>query len=173
MNGDEMFVSVENWDFRMTVKIGQHRKKQLSLGGFCRLLNQQSNDDKDKSDKGCRQDIFAEVGNIDTPPDPMPVKDYAEYNAKRIKKNAFWFVQYTTKGRSAAVKSGGWKYCYYINDCEELYNLDKDPLELKNLANDSKHSARKEQLKCKLIENLLCAPHAEHLKEFADDKKFD
>ena len=35
-------------------------------------------------------------------------------------------------------RNGDWKYCYYIDGSEELYNLTEDPGELKNLAkNDS------------------------------------
>ena len=37
------------------------------------------------------------------------------------------------------VRSGDWKYCYYMGDTPELYNLREDPKEMKNLARDSGH----------------------------------
>ena len=37
------------------------------------------------------------------------------------------------------IRSGDWKYCYYMGDTPELYNLREDPLEMKNLAASNSH----------------------------------
>ena len=43
------------------------------------------------------------------------------------------------KAEKYMIRSGDWKYCYYMGDTPELYNLREDPLEMKNLATSSAH----------------------------------
>ena len=43
-----------------------------------------------------------------------------------------------TKNAKSMIREGDWKYCHYINDTPELYNLKDDPDELKNLAGGMK-----------------------------------
>lgn len=105
-----------------------------------------------------RNEIFAEVGSYDAPPPPIPMDEYPAYNKKREKEDGiFWFTEYTTKGRSAMVRKDGWKYCFYTGDMEELYDLNLDPLELENRANDPACASRKSDLKNRLMEWLLNA----------------
>ncbi|WP_100612782.1 sulfatase-like hydrolase/transferase [Confluentibacter lentus] len=53
---------------------------------------------------------------------------------------------------SEGVRTNEWKYFRYINDktIEELYNLKKDPQEIKNLINDKKYKEVADNLRAKL-----------------------
>jgi arylsulfatase A-like enzyme len=57
---------------------------------------------------------------------------------------------------SEAIRTEQWKYFRYINDPahEELYNLAKDPAEMKNLAADPAYREIKDQLRNRM-ENLI------------------
>ena len=37
------------------------------------------------------------------------------------------------------MRRGHWKYCYYMGDSDELYNLEQDPLEMHNLVSETKY----------------------------------
>jgi arylsulfatase A-like enzyme len=106
-----------------------------------------------------RQEVFAELGTPELPPSPMSPEDFPAYQKMREERDGiFWFIEYTVRGRAAMVRKDGWKYCYYTGDCEELYNLEIDPLERHNLATDQKYSAMLKQLKNRLMEWLLVSP---------------
>ena len=94
---------------------------------------------------------FSEAGAIRLPPKPMPKSEYPAYNKKRSQKDMFWFIEYTVNGRCATIREDGWKYCFYNGDMEELYNYEKDPIELHNLATKPEHQARKAAMKKKLF----------------------
>lgn len=55
---------------------------------------------------------------------------------------------------SEGVRTADWKYFRYVNDksSEELYNLNKDPREIKNLASSKKYSALLKELRRKTDE---------------------
>jgi arylsulfatase A-like enzyme len=107
-----------------------------------------------------RDAIFAEVGTPDPAPAPFPREDYDEIGLRRTEDEGwFWFVDYTTKGRSAMVRKDGWKYCYNQGDREELYDLNNDPLESFNCIDDPKSAAIKESLRRRLMDWLLVEPH--------------
>ena len=98
-----------------------------------------------------RSVIYSEVGVPGLPPAPIPKADYPAYNKKRSQDDMFWFIEYTTRGRSAMIREDGWKYCFYNGDLEELYHYDQDPLELTNLAINPEQQTRKEAMKKKLF----------------------
>ncbi len=45
-----------------------------------------------------------------------------------------------TRGRCKGVRTERWKYIYNYGDVDELYDLDNDPNELRNLAGDSRYA---------------------------------
>ena len=56
-----------------------------------------------------------------------------------------------TPNAKSMIRRGDWKYCYYINDTPELYNLRDDPDELNNLARSSEYREKHEELKARLF----------------------
>jgi len=113
-----------------------------------------------KGEKDSHRDaIFAEVGQPNSPPPPMPLEDYDAYNAEKIKTDGpFWFCQYTTRGRMVMIRKDGWKYCFYTGDTNELYDLKNDPLEEHNLVDDPKYAKKRTELKNELLEWILREP---------------
>jgi len=106
-----------------------------------------------------REAIYAEVGTPQHPPAPIPMSELAEYSRNRVDQDGvFWFIEYTTRGRSAMVRKDNWKYCFYTGDKEELYDLGSDPMELNNLADAHEYSAKKAQLKADLLQWALTEP---------------
>lgn len=63
---------------------------------------------------------------------------YSEYNLN-------------TPNAKYMIRRGDWKYCYYVNDALELYNLRDDPNELKNLALLPGYREKGEELKAQLV----------------------
>ncbi len=53
----------------------------------------------------------------------------------------------------AIYSSDGWKYVVIAHDLEQLYNLNDDPFEMKNLAQDKNYSGKIEEMKKLLKEN--------------------
>jgi len=49
------------------------------------------------------------------------------------------------------IRRGDFKYCYYVNDIPELYNLRADPKEMKNLAGVAEYRAKAEEMKAQLF----------------------
>lgn len=98
-----------------------------------------------------RTAIYAEVGQLVMPPEPMDKADFAAYNKLRSAEDMFWFIEYTVRGRCATIREGGWKYCFYNGDIEELYHYEKDLLELKNLATHPEYQSRKKAMQAKLF----------------------
>jgi arylsulfatase A-like enzyme len=103
-----------------------------------------------ESDKH-RSAIVAEVGRPEMPPAPIDKKEYAAYNKRRSAEDGFWFIEYTTRGRCAAIRKDGWKYCYYNGDMEELYHVAADPYEISNLAPFPEYKKRKSVLRKELF----------------------
>lgn len=106
-----------------------------------------------------RQAVFCEVGAPQNPPPAMPHEDFGPYAARRrAAEGVFWFIDYTVNGRAAMSRRDGWKYAFYVGDCEELYDLETDPLECTNLAGRPEHAARQAELKNALLTWLLTEP---------------
>lgn len=57
--------------------------------------------------------------------------------------------------RAAMVRTNEYKYVYCPGDRDELYNLENDPSEIKNIADESEMKSVKAELKEKLLEWLL------------------
>lgn len=116
-----------------------------------------------------RDEVFAEVGRPINPPPIKDVDDYKEFSREQAReKGPRWFLDYTCNGRSAMIKNESWKYCYYVGDREELYHLEKDPLEIENLALRDEYSDVKLELKNKLFDWMLTQPYKPYLEEEAD-----
>jgi choline-sulfatase len=49
------------------------------------------------------------------------------------------------------IRRGDFKYNYYKSDTPELYDLKRDPKEMRNLANSAEHRGKLEELKAQLF----------------------
>jgi len=63
------------------------------------------------------------------------------------------FAEYNVGERSAKymIREGSYKYTFWANDIDELYNLSSDPEEMHNLASEPEHRATVERLKATLF----------------------
>ena len=59
---------------------------------------------------------------------------------------------------SYSVRFENWHYIKYIDDSEELYELDEDPKEWRNLASDDEYAAIKRQLAGYVAANPIDLP---------------
>ena len=106
-----------------------------------------------------RNVIFAEVGDAKTQPPTMDKKTFEEVRKKREKEEGmFWFIDYTTKGRSMMVRRDNWKYVFNTGFVNELYDLKNDPYEMHNLIDNPKYKDKQAALSRELIEWLLREP---------------
>jgi choline-sulfatase len=64
------------------------------------------------------------------------------------------FAEYGLRSRQpkSMIRVGQWKYTYWLHDIPELYDLDSDPEELHNLAEEPKYAAKEEELRARLLE---------------------
>jgi arylsulfatase A-like enzyme len=122
-----------------------------------------------------RKAIYSEVGRPEMPPEPIPKSEYPAYNKERSVEDGFWFIEYTTRGRCAMIREDGWKYCFYNGDMEELYQYEKDPNELNNLAQHPEYAERKTAMKKKLFEQgfIGIGPEAEKVNFQPEMKPHD
>lgn len=63
------------------------------------------------------------------------------------------FAEYQLTGRQPKemIRTGQWKYTYWLHDTPELYDLKSDPEELHNLAQDPEHAAIAGELRTQLL----------------------
>jgi choline-sulfatase len=61
------------------------------------------------------------------------------------------FALRTEKARYM-IRQGSYKYCYYVSDMPELYNLKDDPQEMRNLAFHPQHRDRVQRMHSRLLE---------------------
>jgi len=158
MDGGNIYkAQLENIDVMPTVMeyMGFEKEEGIKGRSFLGIVEGSSEDHH-------RDVIYSEVGLPEAPPDPMSVEDFKEYQKKRIEEDGTtWFLDYTVNGRSAMVKKDGWKYCFYTNDMEELYNCNEDPIELTNLALNPKYKDKLEEMRRLFKEQLLLNSMAE------------
>ncbi len=57
-----------------------------------------------------------------------------------------------TRHASSMIRNGDYKYCYYLNDMPELYNLRLDPKEMNNLAIQPEFKAKVDEMKTQLFD---------------------
>ena len=69
------------------------------------------------------------------------------------RKDTSVFSEYNlnTPNAKFMIRRGDWKYCYYISDTPELYNLRDDPDELNNLAQSAEYREQREELNARLF----------------------
>jgi choline-sulfatase len=76
-------------------------------------------------------------------------------NSGRFTRDAI-FSETVTLGQpehaGCMIRTGPWKYCYYLDGSEELYHLEEDPQELRNRAGDVRHRQVQQALKQRVIE---------------------
>lgn len=78
------------------------------------------------------------AGDLGNPARRSEATVYAEFNL-------------TTPRAKYMIRRGDFKYCYYVNDLAELYNLREDPQEMNNLALRREHRSRAEEMKDRLF----------------------
>lgn len=71
----------------------------------------------------------------------------------RLQPDSTVYAEFALRSPNAKymVRRGDWKYCHYVSDTPELYNLRQDPLEMNNLAEASQHRTRAEEMKGRLL----------------------
>jgi len=151
-DGREFSARIENVDVMPTVMehLGIPAAKGIHGESFLGLLKRGSGEHRDV--------IFSEVGRNQSPPPVMSLTELDAYaKMRKAKDGASWFLDYTCNGRSAMLLKGDWKYCHYVGDREELYNLKADPLEVKNLAAVDGHETKLAEMRDALLDKMLTA----------------
>ncbi len=144
---------VSNIDVLPTIfdYIGIPFPRNVQGKSFLKVLNGEKTEHRDV--------IFAEVGDAKTPPPAMDRKTFEEVRLKREKEEGmFWFIDYTTKGRSVMIRRDNWKYVFNTGFVNELYDLKNDPYEMNNLIDKAKYKDKQASLSRELMEWLLREP---------------
>jgi choline-sulfatase len=61
------------------------------------------------------------------------------------------------------IRDRRWKYCHYVGNGAELYDLEKDPRERRNLAGDPAHREVVERMRCALLDWLITCDEREQI----------
>lgn len=101
-----------------------------------------------------KNEIYAEVGE---PSDTNPYSSHADYlhdlarYGKTPGHRVSFAAPYNIPGEyNRCLRTREWKYIWYNNEFEELYDLVKDPRELRNLATAPEHRERCREMKARL-----------------------
>ncbi len=76
---------------------------------------------------------------------------YLREPARAQEKPIFAEFALRTKNAKYMIRHGDWKYCFYVSDTPELYNLADDPLEMNNLAHSAAHKDKLDDMKTQLF----------------------
>ena len=97
-----------------------------------------------------RTTAFSEVGEAGTPVSwaDLPFHPDSPLDDRWFPWDGF---QETWIGQGKMVRTANWKYAWYANGDEELYDLAVDPDELMNLASEHRHVARKAAMRDRLL----------------------
>lgn len=97
-----------------------------------------------------RAEAFAEVGEAGTPVtwDDLPFLPSDPLDPRYFPWDGF---QEAWVGQGKMLRTGRWKYAWYTNGDEELYNLEADPDELHNLAADGSEEALRTGFRDRLL----------------------
>jgi len=96
-----------------------------------------------------REMVFMEHGGPGT---VLQLGELSPDDQKRLKNSGnLHLCDEVYKGRTKGVRTEKWKLCITPNDVTELYNIESDPFELVNLANDDRYK----EVICKLKGHIL------------------
>lgn len=154
--GKEIDAQINNIDFTPTFLeyLGMKQPGCMQGESFLDVLKGERDQHRDT--------IFCEVNPLPMPPEPVPREGYVDYHKKMDKEHPrgrSWMCDYTCNGRSACIRKNGWKYSWHTGWNDELYNLEEDPMEKTNLAQNSDYTAIKSELQGELIQWAIYAPH--------------
>ncbi len=124
---------------------------------------------KGTTQKPVRQEIYAEYGIPGEPFDRARLEQvFPDYKEKPLTFAAGipWEANpVSLAGRFRMIRTHEWKYIHNPGEKDELYNLKKDPYELKNLAGLSRYARIQDQLQSKLTTWKSSLPAAERDQE--------
>jgi arylsulfatase A-like enzyme len=100
-----------------------------------------------------RECVFFEHG---IPGNPLRPGDLSPEQARKLEASTgHHLCDDVMRGPTKGVRSERWKYCITPGDVDELYDLEADPHELKNLAADPRHSDVVREHRQRLLEWLI------------------
>lgn len=83
--------------------------------------------------------------------DGAPLTPLLREPERRPEEPVFAEFALRTKNAKYMIRHGQWKYCHYVNDAAELYDLAADPEEMRNLAGEAAHREKQEELRQRLF----------------------
>ncbi len=89
-----------------------------------------------------------------TPPSGLDGGSLAPFLAEPARRrDQAVYSEFALRGKSAKymIRRGDFKYCFYVSDTPELYNLREDPQEMRNLAGQAEYREKAEQMKAELF----------------------
>jgi choline-sulfatase len=97
---------------------------------------------------------LTELCGISTPPglDGTSLVTNLRYPARPMDTTIFAENDLNTPNAGFMIRQGDYKYCYYVNDTPELYDLSSDPQEMRNLALLPQFKEKSEEMRKRLFE---------------------
>lgn len=102
---------------------------------------------------GGRERVFLEYGD---PGSPLQPGELSSEREKELGENkGHHLCEEIRRGRTKGVRTDKWKYCLTPGGRDELYDLESDPGELENLANDAQYGELIAEFKREILEWLV------------------